>query len=120
MPRFKLLIEYDGTRYCGWQRQKSEPSIQEEIEKALQTALGGETPIVGSGRTDAGVHARGQVAHFDSEHVQDTFRLQGSLNGLLPRDIAILEVEETQNSFHARYDASGRRYRYHVSTWPTA
>ena len=116
MPRFKLLIEYDGTRYCGWQRQNDEPSIQEEIERALSTALGHELTVVGSGRTDAGVHARGQVAHFDSDRGVDPYRLRGSLNGLLPDDIAILDAASVDDGFHARYDAVARLYRYYVTT----
>ncbi|MBT8400859.1 MAG: tRNA pseudouridine(38-40) synthase TruA [Rhodothermia bacterium] len=120
MPRFKLVVEYDGTRYCGWQRQNDDPSVQEEIENALGVALGQQTPVVGSGRTDAGVHARGQIVHFDGDEVEDLFRLKGSLNGLLPADIAVSDVTQTRDDFHARYDAVSRRYHYYVSTHPTA
>ncbi len=120
MPRFKLVVEYDGTRYCGWQRQNDDPSVQEEIETALGVALGRQISVVGSGRTDAGVHARGQVVHFDSDDIDDLFRLRGSLNGLLPHDIAVSDVSKTRETFHARYDAVSRRYQYYVSTHPTA
>ncbi len=120
MPRFKLVVEYDGTRYCGWQRQNDDPSVQEEIEKALDVALGRPTLVIGSGRTDAGVHARGQVVHFDSDNIDDVFRLRGSLNGLLPADIAVIHLSTARDDFHARYDAVSRRYRYHVSTLPLA
>jgi tRNA pseudouridine38-40 synthase len=120
MPRYKILIEYEGTNYSGWQIQKEDRSIQEVIEQALSTAMRVRTPIVGSGRTDAGVHARGQVAHFDSEEAIDEQRLTASLNGLLPDDIAVLTTQAVEDSFHARYDASYRRYRYHVATRATA
>jgi tRNA pseudouridine38-40 synthase len=120
MPRYKLLLEYEGTNYCGWQVQRQDTSIQELVEVALTTALRAPTSVVGSGRTDAGVHARGQVAHFDATETIDEHTLTASLNGLLPDDIAVRAVEHAGDSFHARYDAIARLYRYYVTTRATA
>lgn len=114
MPKYKLLIAYDGTRYGGWQIQPNSTSIQELIQKALRTVLREEILLIGSGRTDAGVHARGQTAHFIIEKEIDTYRLLASLNGLLPEDIRILSIELVGESFHARYSAKGKVYHYHL------
>ena len=111
-----MLIEYDGTGYHGWQIQPNCETIQESIEDALNTVLRVRTGIVGSGRTDTGVHARGQVAHFDVPDPIDVSRVRRSLNGVLPRQISILDLSETHEAFHARYDARMRRYFYHIST----
>ena len=91
--KYKLQIAYDGTNYGGWQAQVNALSIQTLIENALATALRTPTPITGAGRTDAGVHALGQIAHFTHDKELDTFRLFASLNGLLPPDIRILSIE---------------------------
>lgn len=120
MPRYKILLEYEGTNYSGWQIQKKDPSIQAVLEKALSVALRTPTNVVGSGRTDAGVHARGQVGHFDYSDAIDEGRLEASLNGLLPDDIAVRAIEPVPDAFHARYDATSRLYRYYVTTGPTA
>ena len=114
--RYRMLIEYDGTDFHGWQIQPRKPTVQEAIEQALAVALRRPAGITGSGRTDAGVHARGQVAHFDFDGDLDPFRLKGALNGILPPSIGILDLAPTHDTFHARYDARLRRYRYYIST----
>jgi tRNA pseudouridine38-40 synthase len=111
--KYKLLIAYDGTRYGGWQIQLNSISIQALIEDALKVALRKKTPVVSSGRTDAGVHARGQVAHFEAPET-DLDLLFRSLNGILPEDIRILHLEKVPQSFHARYSALSKEYHYHI------
>ena len=114
MPNFKLTIEYDGTHYCGWQRQKADPTIQAAIETALSAMLRRPVIVTGSGRTDAGVHALGQVANFkaDTQLGPDVF-LKG-LNSLLPADIVIRACETAPESFHARYDVRTKHYCYRI------
>jgi tRNA pseudouridine38-40 synthase len=109
----KLLVSYDGTDFGGWQRQKNARSIQEELEKALEKMHGHPVPVTGAGRTDAGVHALGQAAGFftDIRSIPaEKFVL--ALNKLLPGDLRILGAEDAPEDFHARFDASLRRYRY--------
>ena len=115
MPRYKLILEYDGAPFVGWQRQENGPSVQEALEDAL-AAMTGERPTAhGAGRTDAGVHALGQVAHFDLEREWDPFRLGEGLNALLhPRPVAVLESERVDTGFDARRSASARHYLYRI------
>jgi tRNA pseudouridine38-40 synthase len=114
MKKYKMTIAYDGTDYSGWQAQKNALSIQFLIEQALATVLSKDILITGSGRTDSGVHALGQVAHFEVEESLNLYKLNHSLNSLLPKAIRILSMEETDPSFHARYDATGKIYHYHL------
>lgn len=123
MPVYALLLEYDGSKYSGWQRQKAHPTIQGYVEEALRTFLRcDELQITGSGRTDAGVHARGQVAHFECQPIpaDQWRRLVRALNGLLPPPIAVRAATKTYDGFHARYDARRRTYHYHISSVPLA
>ena len=115
MRTIKLLIAYDGTDFCGWQRQR-EPgarSVQAVVENALQRMHGHEVILTGSGRTDSGVHAAGQIAHFTTTIKKiEPPRFVPALNGLLPQDVRILKAEEADRDFHARFDACMRTYRY--------
>jgi len=112
--KYKLILSYDGTRYGGWQIQPNTTSIQTLVANALKIALRVETPVVGSGRTDAGVHALGQAAHFEYDREIDCHRLLASLNGLLPEDIRVLTISKVPLDFHARYSATGKIYHYHL------
>ena len=116
MPRYKLTIEYDGGPFVGWQRQRNGRSIQGAIEKALRRLDPDAPNIQGAGRTDAGVHATGQVAHCDSARDWDPFELGEALNHhLKPDPIAILEAARAADDFHARFDAVERRYLYRLT-----
>ena len=118
----KLTIEYDGTDYCGWQVQPNGRAIQEVLEQALEKILGVKTRLNASGRTDAGVHALGQVANFIYDGQVDLWRLQRGLNALTPDDIAIRRVEVVPDNFDARRDGRTRLYRYRIwnDPWPSA
>ncbi len=111
---FTLLIEYDGTAYYGWQRQKTDRTIQGEIENALSTMTGQPIVLIGSGRTDAGVHAKGQVANFlcNTNLTQEIF--QKGLNSLLQKDIVIKKCLQVDEAFHARFDAKSKKYQYRI------
>ncbi len=115
---FRLIIEYDGTGYCGWQRQPNGPSIQQAIETALLTMTRQPIVLIGSGRTDAGVHSIGQTANFICETRISSEAFLNGLNSLLPDDIVIRQCVETDPSFHARYDAVSKRYRYAIRNTP--
>jgi tRNA pseudouridine38-40 synthase len=115
MPRFKLLIEYHGTPFVGWQRQDNGISVQGALETALFRFCGLETTVTAAGRTDAGVHATGQVIHFDLDRDVSAERVQGALNyHLKPHPIAVRAVEIVPDDFHARFSALGRSYLYRI------
>ena len=114
MQRYFIYLQFDGTNYHGWQLQPNGNSVQEELQKALTTLLRVETPVVGAGRTDAGVHARLMVAHFESEEQVDTRQLAYKLNRLLPRDIAINRIDAVAPDMHARFSAKWRSYHYYI------
>jgi len=123
MRNIKLTIEYDGTNYAGWQRQKTRQAsgvrrqiktIQETIERVLQKILQEKIKLIGSGRTDAGVHAQSQVANFKTNSDIPLEKLQRALNGLLPDDIVITKLEKAGLSFHSRFDAKSKVYRYTI------
>jgi len=119
--RFKLTIEYAGTRYSGWQIQKNARTIQGEIERAVREATGaGDIELYGSGRTDAGVHAMAQVAHLDIQTTIAPELLRRRINDALPADINILRAETVRHKFHARHDAKARSYLYNVARRRTA
>jgi len=111
---FKLIIEYDGTRYHGWQRQKKDRTVQCEIEKALYAMTARQVSLNGSGRTDAGVHAYGQVANFLCETDLAPEIFQKGLNSLLPDDVVIRDCQLIAEAFHARYDVKSKIYQYHI------
>lgn len=110
--RFKLIVEYDGTAYCGWQRQLNGPSVQQELEEALSRLTHERVSVVGSSRTDAGVHAEGLCAHFDSATRIPAEKIAFALNTMLPADIRIRESGAAPEGFHARFAACGKVYTY--------
>lgn len=114
MYNHKLTISYDGTLYKGWQIQKNAHSIQETIQNVLRILFKEDIKLIGSGRTDTGVHAKGQVANFLSEKNYPLDKILYSLNGMLPQDIRILSLEDAPASFHAQYSALGKIYHYHL------
>lgn len=118
MPRYLITIEYDGGGYVGWQRQDNGPSIQAALEEAATSIIGGREAVAiqGAGRTDAGVHATGQAAHFDLPDSFDPQKLPLALNAHLPVDIRVLNARAVGAEFNARFDATGRAYRYRLLT----
>ena len=121
MPRFKLTIEYSGTRYSGWQIQKNARTVQGEIDRAVREATGEhDIELYGSGRTDAGVHAMAQVAHLDVQSTMAPETLRRRINDALPSDINVLRVDKVRHKFHARHDAVARSYIYQLSRRRTA
>ncbi len=114
LKNFKITIEYDGGSYHGWQRQTSDRTIQGEIEKALMTMTGEKVVLIGSGRTDAGVHAFGQVSNFYCDTALSPGNFQKGLNSLLPEDIVITACKQVPEKFHARYDVKSKTYHYRI------
>ncbi|MGN7613131.1 tRNA pseudouridine(38-40) synthase TruA [Magnetococcales bacterium HHB-1] len=114
MPRFRLTLAYDGQPFCGWQRQKNGPSIQEALEFALQKIAGRPITVMGAGRTDSGVHALAQEAHFDLQTDLSPETLGRALNALTARSIMISEIKAVDRSFHACRSAIGRYYTYKI------
>jgi tRNA pseudouridine38-40 synthase len=115
VKNFKLTIQYDGTNYSGWQIQKNAPTIQQTISDSIKIILKEEINLIGSGRTDSGVHALGQVANFISSKEIELHKFRHSLNAILPGDIAIKQIEEVSEEFHARFSAVKRSYFYFIS-----
>ena len=117
MHHIRLVVEYDGTSLCGWQRQPNGPTVQGHLEDALAKLFPGETPtIIGASRTDSGVHARGQVASFRVERTIPLLGIRRGLNSLLPDAIAIRDASEVGDDFHPRFSATGKHYRYTILT----
>jgi tRNA pseudouridine38-40 synthase len=115
MPRYRIIVEYDGAPFVGWQVQANGPSVAGAIAEAIAKLTGRETPVHGAGRTDAGVHAFAQVAHFDLDAEWDALRLREALNALVrPNPIAVLDVEQVTAEFHARHSAVARHYLYRI------
>ena len=115
MKNYKIIVQYDGSEYSGWQIQPNTRTVQEEIRNAIKTLIRGEVNLIGSGRTDTGVHALGQAANFRCETALEPGRFIYSLNSILPRSIAIKSAEEVPEVFHARFDAKKREYLYLIS-----
>ena len=114
--RYFVTFSYDGTRYHGWQIQPNGDSVQAQLQRGLSLLLRKEVTVTGAGRTDAGVHARKMVAHFDDTDEIDGCQLAYKLNKLLPQDIAVSEVERVPDDLHARFSATSRMYRYYLHT----
>lgn len=118
MRTIKLVIAYDGTGYCGWQRQKNGNSIQQELERAASIICNRQITVHGAGRTDAGVHALGMTAHFRAATTLSCLALRKGLNALLPDDIRVLTAADEEHDFHARFSALAKTYRYTFFTGP--
>ena len=118
MRTLKLTVQYDGTRYHGFQRQKGRVTVQEALEDAVEAVTGERAPVVGAGRTDAGVHARGQVVSFKTGSRIPAERIPYALNSRLPPDVVVVGAEEVPSSFHARYDAVSKVYSYSILNRP--
>lgn len=112
--RYKMTIAYDGTHYAGWQVQPGKKTVQGEVERAIEHLVGHHIRIHHSGRTDAGVHAKGQVAHFDLKETVDTGRFMNGLNAQLDYDVRVMKFESVRPDFNARYDAVSKEYRYFI------
>jgi tRNA pseudouridine38-40 synthase len=112
LHNYKIIIQYDGTNYAGWQIQKNAVTIQQTITEAIKVLTKEEVNLIGSGRTDSGVHALGQTANFRLNNLIDTHKFKYGLNSILPNDISVIRMEEVDLNFHARFDAKKRSYIY--------
>jgi len=115
MFNYKITIQYEGTQYAGWQIQENAPTVQEVISNSIKQILQESINLIGAGRTDAGVHALGQVASFELTRKLDLFKFKYSLNSILPFDISITNIEYVDEKFHARFNAKKRAYIYLIS-----
>ena len=113
--RYKVILSYDGSNYAGFQSQKNALAIQDVVEGVLKTIYSKDIKIVMSSRTDAGVHAKYQVFHFDVDDKKDPYKIKFSMNGLLPKDIHVNKVEKVSDSFHARYSVKSKTYEYIIN-----
>ncbi|MCZ6690078.1 MAG: tRNA pseudouridine(38-40) synthase TruA [Planctomycetota bacterium] len=118
MRSLRITLEYDGTRFFGWQTQREKPTVQETVEEAIQRILGERVTLHGSGRTDRGAHAAGQTAHFSALTSLPLERIQAGLNAVLPADIAVTAIQDAEEGFHARFLATSKSYRYHILNRP--
>lgn len=114
MRHIRLVVEYDGSQLHGWQRQNGQPTVQQHLEEALARLLQHATPVAGASRTDAGVHARGQVASFRTEKAIPLYGIRRGLNSMLPGAISIRDATEVPEDFHPRFSATGKHYRYTI------
>ncbi|TVR12626.1 MAG: tRNA pseudouridine(38-40) synthase TruA [Balneolaceae bacterium] len=117
--RYKFTFEYDGTQFSGWQKQPDVRTVEGEVEKAFSTLYQQDVDLIGQGRTDAGVHAREQVAHTDLPDRYTPSKIMHAMKGLLPEDVALLSAEIVADDFHARFDAFSRSYRYYMINRPS-
>jgi tRNA pseudouridine38-40 synthase len=120
MPLYRITLAYDGTYYQGWQVQPNQTTIQGRLQECLESMAGHTVSVTGAGRTDAGVHAHGQVAHFRLEPSIPPDGLLRGLNSVLPEDIRVLEADLAPDDFHARYSARSKTYCYHLNRSPVA
>ena len=118
--RYRATIAYDGTDFFGWQAQPDRPTVQGAVEAALRRLTGTDVRVHSCGRTDTGVHARGQVAHFDLAKPWEPWRLLRAVNALVPESVRVTELRSAKPDFHARYDAAGKEYRYFAWNAPVA
>lgn len=115
MNNYKMTIQYDGANYSGWQIQENADTVQQRIKDAIELLIKEEVNLIGSGRTDTGVHALGQVANFISEQEMDIYKFTYSLNAIIPDDIAITKIEKVDPEFHSRFSAKRRSYFYLIA-----
>jgi len=120
MRNIKLILEYDGVQFHGWQIQPNVRTVQGVLEATLSKLLQHEVNVIGSGRTDTGVHAKAQVANFLTNNDFALDKLKHALNGLLPDDVVVVDLEEVDENFNSRFDANFRHYKYVIGTKPSA